>query len=148
MIINDPHFKERIQKGLERHYFLKHIGFTLDKIEAGRTEGSLCLEKLHMQRAGYAHGGVVATLADSVAGFAASTLMAPNYRVVTGDLNVSYLRPGLEGQKLFAIGWVLKQGKKVHFCEAEVWSEINDKRELITKASATMIVIPPTEDLA
>lgn len=140
----NPEYKDRIDKFLEGQYFMKHINFSLDVIEPGRTEGWLKLEQIHKQQKGFAHGGLVATLADITAGFAACTVVAEDQHVVTGELKISYLNPGV-GQKLHAIGYVLKQGKKINFCEAEVWSQHDDERTLIAKASASMITIFPED---
>jgi acyl-coenzyme A thioesterase PaaI-like protein len=40
-------------------------------------------------------------------------------QVFTAELKVTYLRPGTENE-IFAKGWVIKPGKNLHFCEAEV----------------------------
>lgn len=145
MKVYNPQFKNRILKHLERQYFMKHIGFTLDVIEPGRTEGWLRFEQMHQQQTGFAHGGLVATLADITAGFAAVTLVPADCNVVTGEIKISYLNPGI-GDKLIAKGWVLKQGRKMNFCEAEVFCEQNNKQKIIAKASASMVTIFP-EDL-
>jgi uncharacterized protein (TIGR00369 family) len=136
--------KKRIEGFLERQYFMKHIGFELHMIEEGRTEGRLKLGREHLQQKGLVHGGVVATVADIVAGFAAYTCVASDHHVVTGELKVSYLNPGI-GEELHAIGWVLKSGRKINFCEAEVWCIRGDIRTLIAKASASMVTIFPEE---
>jgi len=114
------------------------IGAEMPVITPGRVEAGLNLAQQHMQQRGFAHGGLIATLADLVAGFAAVTLVPDNFGVVTSDLKVSYLHPGV-GKRLKAIGWVLKAGRRLHFCEAEVWCD----ELLIAKASATMAVIEP-----
>lgn len=134
--------KERIKVFLERQHFMKHVGFDLDVIEEGRTEGRLKIEQKHHQQRGLVHGGVVATLADIVAGFAAYTCVPEDHHVVTGEIKISYLNPGVGGE-LHAIGWVLKSGKKIQFCEAEVYDIRPTGRVLIAKASTSMIVIPP-----
>lgn len=140
----NPEFKSRIEKFLERQHFMKLVGFDLNVIEAGRTEGWLDLTQEHQQQTGLVHGGVTATLADIVAGFAALTVVAEDQHVVTGEIKISYFTPG-RGQKLHAIGWVVKQGKKMSFCEAEVWSLDGDKRTLIAKASTSMVTIFPED---
>ncbi len=114
------------------------IGADLTTITAGRVEAELAMAEQHQQQRGFAHGGLIATMADLVAGFAAVTLVPDDFGVVTSDLKISYLNPGV-GQKLKAIGWVLKAGRRLHFCEAEVWCD----DLLIAKASATMAVIEP-----
>ncbi|MBO3700844.1 PaaI family thioesterase [Roseivirga sp. E12] len=140
----NPEFKSRIEKFLERQHFMKLVGFDLNVIEAGRTEGWLDLTEDHKQQTGLVHGGVTATLADIVAGFAAVTVVAEDQHVVTGEIKISYFTPG-RGQKLHAKGWVVKQGRKMSFCEAEVWSVDGEERTLIAKASTTMVTIFPED---
>lgn len=142
----NPEYKSRVEKFLERQYFMKLVGFELKVIEEGRTEGWLDLKQQHQQQTGLVHGGVTATLADIVAGFAAYTVVPEDHHVVTGEIKVSYFNPG-KGDKLQAIGWVLKQGRKLNFCEAEVWCHSGDQKTLIAKATTTMATIFP-EDLA
>ena len=144
MKVLNPNYKERILGHLDRQFFMKHIGFTLDVIEPGRTEGWLDFEQIHEQQSGFAHGGLVATLADITAGFAAVTVVPADHHVVTGEIKVSYLNPGV-GDKLLSKGWVLKPGRKLNFCEAEVWAQKGDQQTLIAKASATMVTIFPEE---
>ena len=133
-----PDLEARIRAKLTRQRFMHLIGADLTVITSGRVEAELALGEQHQQQRGFAHGGLVATMADLVAGFAAVTLVPDDFGLVTADLRVSYLHPGV-GQKLKAIGWVLKAGRRLHFCEAEVWCD----DLLIAKASATMAVIEP-----
>ena len=135
---NGHDLEARIRRKLIRQNFMHLIGADLTLITPGRVEAELTMGEQHLQQRGFAHGGLIATLADLVAGFAAVTLVPDNYGVVTSDLKISYLNPGL-GQKMKAIGWVLKAGRRLHFCEAEVWCD----GLLIAKASATMAVIEP-----
>ncbi|WP_299700028.1 PaaI family thioesterase [uncultured Pontibacter sp.] len=143
----NPDFKEDIKEKLERQEFMKLMGFEVTKIEVGRVEGELVLEQRHKQHKGFAHGGVIATLADIVAGFAAVSLVPKDHHVVTAEIKVSYFHPGV-GDKLLAKGIVLKQGRKINFCEAEVYVVKGDQEPLlIAKASASMANITP-EDIA
>ena len=133
-------FKERVEKHLARQKFMHHIEFSLHKIEPGYTEGEMKLKSIHHQQDGFAHGGVVATIADIVAGFAAYTLVAEDQHVVTGEIKISYFTKG-EGDMLKAIGTVVKPGKRVNFCEAEVYSISDNAETLIARASTSMIII-------
>ena len=142
----NPNFKSRVERFLERQYFMKLVGFDLNVIEEGRTEGTLDLTQQHQQQTGLVHGGVTATLADIVAGFAAYTVVPEDQHVVTGEIKISYFAPG-KGDKLYAKGWVVKQGKKMNFCESEVWDIKGGKRTLIAKATTTMVTLFP-EDIA
>lgn len=134
-------YKARVKDFLERQHFMKLVGFDLNVIEEGRTEGWLNLQLEHQQQTGLVHGGVTATLADIVAGFAAYTLVPEDQHVVTGEIKISYFAPG-RGDRLHAIGYVVKQGRKVNFCEAEVWCYNGEQKTLIAKATTTMVTIP------
>lgn len=126
----------RIRRKLLRQNFMHLIGADLTRIEPGRVEAELQLQEQHQQHRGFAHGGLIATMADVAAGFAAVTLVPEGVGVVTAEIKVSYLHPGV-GQTLRAVGWVLKPGRRLHFCEAEVWCD----EKLVAKATATMAVV-------
>ena len=104
---------ERILNYIEKNEFLKLVGFRIDTIEKGRVEGILDLENKHKQQKGLLHGGVTATIADVVSGFAAYTLVNENEEVVTIELKMSYLNPGT-GSQIRAKGWVLKSGRRMN----------------------------------
>lgn len=143
----NPDFEQDIREKLERQEFMKLMGFNVTKIDIGRIEGELTLEQKHKQHKGFAHGGVIATLADIVAGFAAVSLVPKGHHVVTAEIKVSYFHPGV-GDKLYAKGYVVKQGRKLNFCEAEVYVQKgNTEPLLIAKASTSMATITP-EDIA
>lgn len=141
MFAKDPDFKARIAKKMEQNQFMQYLGFIANSIEAGRIEGYLDVLDHHLQQSKFLHGGVTATLADLVAGFAAFTLVEKHQTVVTSDLKISYLNPGT-GSKVLAKGWVLKAGSKLIFAEAEIISQEPDGRDvLIAKGSLTFAVV-------
>lgn len=141
----NPDYEQDIRQKLEHQEYMKFVGFTVTKIAVGRVEGELNLTKRHRQHTGFAHGGLIATLADIVAGFAAVSLVPKGHQVVTAELKVSYFHPGV-GDKLLARGYVLKPGRRLNFCEAEVF-EVREGAAplLIAKASATMATITPED---
>ncbi len=137
----NPDYKNTVKEKLRRQFYMHLLDFEIENIEVGEITGRLRLQEKHKQHKGFVHGGVTATIADIVMGFAAVTLVSAQQHVVTANLQISYLNPGL-GEELFARGWVLKQGKSLNFCEAEIFSEDSTgKRILIAKASATMATI-------
>ena len=142
--IQNPEFESRIKKFLENQHFMKFVGFELSVIKPGRMEGWMEIDQKHLQQTGLIHGGLITTIADIVAGFAAYSVVPATHHVVTGEIKVSFYKPG-KGSRLYASGWVAKQGRKINFCEAEVYSENDGKKELIAKATTSMVVIPPKE---
>ena len=86
-----------------------------------RTEVELEVSNIHLNRAGFLHGGIFCTLLDSACGYAASRHLSKDVdqRVVTLTLTTNYLKPGRPGP-VRAIGRVVGGGKKTIFTEASV----------------------------
>jgi len=133
-------FKEKILKLLENQHFMHFVGMKITEIAEGKVSGELTLKQHHQQQTGLVHGGVILSLADLVAGFAAYTVVAENEHVVTVELKNSFLYPGL-GQKLIAKAHVLKKGSSLIFCESEIWDIRKGEEVLIAKATTTMAII-------
>ncbi len=136
----NPAFEAMIKEKMAHNHFMNHLGFKATSIAAGKVEGILEIKPEHKQQIGFLHGGVSATLADLAAGFAAFTLIKEGQTLVTIELKISYLNPGI-GEKALAIGTVLKIGQKVAFAEAEIYSMQGEDRLLIAKASGTYAII-------
>ncbi|GIV50173.1 MAG: hypothetical protein KatS3mg038_0694 [Candidatus Kapaibacterium sp.] len=136
-----PQWRETIVDCLKRQEFLKLVGAQVTSIEPGCIEAVLSLEEHHKQHDGIAHGGVIATLADIVTGFAAYTLVAEGQFTVTIDMTVSYLEAAHHGV-LRAVGRVLRHGKSVSFTRGEIFSSNGSpaNERLIAIAQATFAI--------
>ncbi len=122
---------------------MKHIRCELTVIEPGYVEAVIELDTIHQQQIGLVHGGVTATIADVAAGFAGFTLVGEDEHTVTAEIKISYFRKGL-GQRLRAVGRVVKAGTSMHFCEADVFCvQADGTEDLIARATTTMAVIVP-----
>ena len=133
-------FKERVEQAFLANKFCQNLGMKLENLEKGSFEASLDVEDRHLQQSGLVHGGVISTLCDAVAGFSAYSLTEPPYYPVTGEIKITYFKPGLPG-RIYAKGKVIKAGSKVHFCEAELYQESEGEMKLLAKASTTMVII-------
>ncbi len=89
----------------------------------------------HINNFGATHGGTIAGLIDSVGGLAAMTTLK---RVVTSELNISYIRPSSENQELRSSAMVVHSGKNLIRVSAEV-SDTNGK--LIATGNLTFFVV-------
>ncbi len=139
-IPQNPNFEQMIKDKMAQNHFMNHLGFKPTLIEAAKVEGILEVKPEHKQQIGFLHGGVTATLADLAAGFAAFTLVKEGQTLVTIEMKVSYLNPGV-GSHAKAIGSVIKIGQKMAFAEAEIYSVNNDIETLIAKSSATYAIL-------
>lgn len=136
----NPDFKSRVLHKIEGNAFMHYLGLKVTAVEAGFVGAELALQPQHFQQFGRLHGGVVTALADIVAGFSVYTLAPAHLDVVTGEIKISYLRPGT-GDTIIAEGRVLKPGKTISFAEAEIFALREGQRLLIAKASTTMVLI-------
>jgi uncharacterized protein (TIGR00369 family) len=137
----NPDFYNNIKAKFAKNVFSHHIGFSLTRIEPGLVEGELEMGDIHLQQSSRLHGGVTSTVADIVMGFAAYSLVADNEATVTSDLKISYLRAGM-GERLIARGKVIKPGKLLYYCEADILTvDALGTEVLIARGYATMCAV-------
>lgn len=104
--------------------FQDHLGFDLTHWDEGYARLTQTLEPYLMNRGGVPHGGMYATLLDTVMGFAGLFSGDPERRNIglTLTLNTSFLaRP--KGKLLIAEGWKTGGGKRVFFAESALTDE-------------------------
>jgi uncharacterized protein (TIGR00369 family) len=112
------------------------LGLKLVEAEPGHAVFEAEVGQRHMQN-GVVHGGVLASMADSACAVAAIAKVYPANYATTINLQVSYLKPLIEG-RFRAVGRCIKAGKSVLFCEAKVF---DSKDILICTAVSQLMVI-------
>lgn len=83
------------------------------------------------------HGGVTATFVDTAMGLSLLRELGSNIKIVTLDLSLRYLSPGLKGWIIAEIE-IVKKGKTILTLEAKIWDE---QEKLIATASGTFFRI-------
>ncbi|GJD48402.1 hypothetical protein OPKNFCMD_1120 [Methylobacterium crusticola] len=99
--------------------FARLCGIEALGVFEGRTRLRLALARRHGNNLGIAHGGVICTLLDIAMGTVAR--LTAGRPVVTLDMQTRFLAPG-HGTVL-AEGWVVRAGRSILFCEAEIRAE-------------------------
>lgn len=128
----DTDFARRIRNSFDRQPFMVQIGARLEHIAPGAVDIGVPNDPGLHQQHGYMHGGVLISIADSAAGFAALSLTPPGTGVLTTELKVNFLRPG-GGEAFFARGRVLKPGRTLSVVSCDVFgSPRNDETHLLT----------------
>lgn len=135
-----PDYEAYVRLKHSRNKFLQDLGYVIDVIQPGLTEGHLDFKEKHEQQNGFLHGGIISTLCDMACGFAAYTLVDEGTQVFTVELKVSFLRT-TEAGTVYAKGWIVKPGRMFHFCEGEVFERQGAEKRLIAKATTTMAVV-------
>jgi len=136
----DPRFAERVRASFQRQQAMALIGASLPVIEAGYTEIHLPHKAEITQQHGYIHGGVVGMIADSAAGYAASTLTAHETGVLTVEYKLNLLAPA-EGQLLIAEGSVIRYGRTLIVTKADVFAIKDGKKTLCAVMQQTIMTL-------
>jgi uncharacterized protein (TIGR00369 family) len=136
---DDERFR-RVAAIFEPAAFLQTLGVRLDAVGPGWCETSLPLTPALRQQHGFAHAGVITTLADHTAGGAARAAVPPGRDVLTLELKINFLRPG-RGERLVARGRTLRAGRNTVVSESEVFAIADGQELLIAKLSSTLTVL-------
>src|SRR4051794_33125063 len=102
--------------------FAGRLGMTVQDADDGAATLGFEVRDEHLNPAGTLHGGVVATLVDTVMGQAVRTTTGEGEVPATSQLTVTYLRPGRPG-RLEVRGRVRTRGEHLTICEADVEQE-------------------------
>lgn len=140
-IPKNENFKIAVESSFELQGIMKTLGATLKKVEPGICEIELPYDQKLSQQHDYIHGGVIATIADSSAGYAAYTLCPPKATVLTTEFKINLVAPA-QGDNFIAKARVLKAGRTLQVVMSEVFS-IEDKNEkLCAILIATIMTMP------
>lgn len=105
----------------ERDYFPSIVGLVLEEVRTDYCRMRLPYRPALEQPAGVVHGGAIATVLDTVVVPAVGQAYGPEARFSTVDFHVQYLA-ALVGEDGIAEGWVVRRGRTLVFCEAELVS--------------------------
>jgi len=109
--IKFPNFKKPV--------FPSHLGIELEELREDYARLKLGFRQEWTQPAGVVHGGVIASLIDTVVVPAIGSGYDDRPDLLTINMQVQYMGAVID-QDLYAEGWVTKRGRSVVFAEAAV----------------------------
>ena len=115
----DPHWETRLSDSFARQPAMALIGAGLGRLAPGEVEVLLPIRHEVTQQHGFVHGGVVAMVADSAAGYAAFSLLPADATLLSVEFKLNFLSPG-RGVRLAARGRVVKPGRTLSVVEVDV----------------------------
>ena len=134
--------KERIDF-LTKDYsrgFIKHCRFEAEVIRRGYFQSRVKIVDYHRQQDGFIHAGVMATMADHTAGYAAFTTVPEEYQILTIEFKVNFLRPAY-GESLVCRSRTLREGLQIIIGESEVFDRRAEEEVLVAKALVTLMAV-------
>ncbi len=124
---------------------MAHLGAQLSHVQDGYCEISVPFDQQLSQQHGFFHAGVISTIIDNTAGYAALTKMAPDSTILTVEYKVNFLAPG-DGELLIGRGKVVKYGRTLTICRAEAFVVKNGKEKLCAIGQCTLMEMAVKKD--
>lgn len=130
---------EFFRKRVEEVPFLRLLDIKLEHLADGEAEMSMVIADKHLQTMGIVHGGVIASLLDSVTWWAALAAQKPGdaVRLISTDLKLNYLS-ALKSGKVTAKARCKKAGSRVCYAVGEIHDEAG---RLAADGSSTLLVL-------
>ena len=117
--------------------FMQNIGdLSFRKINETNFEYSIKISEKFLNTGGIAHGGFIATIADTGMGNAAH-IAAGNKRCVTINLDIKFISAGKLNDKLIGKVKVLKKTKTLVFISCEIFAS----EKIVATASGTWKIL-------
>jgi uncharacterized protein (TIGR00369 family) len=130
----------RVRASFARQSIMTTLGAQIAAVRSGEVEIVLPFSDRILQQHDFIHAGAVATIADSACGYAALSVMPRDAAVLTTEFKINLLAPA-KGERLRAIGRVVRSGKKLVITLGEVFAEEGSARKQVALITATMMVV-------
>src|SRR3954468_15681089 len=117
--------EKRVRESFDKQRLMETLRAPLTHRAPGAVDISLPYRESITQQHGYVHAGAVATIADSACGYAALSMMPDDAAVLSVEFKVNMLSPA-EGPLLVARGRVMKAGRTITVCRADVFAVRTD----------------------
>lgn len=125
----------------EQLYFPTVVGLEVEEIRVDYARMRLPYRPELQQPEGVVHGGAIATLIDTVVVPAIGGAYDQMPAMLTIDMQIRYLGAARQSD-LVAEGWVVKRGRSIVFCQAEVRTPSDNS--VVAEGWLTYRVTPPT----
>jgi len=141
----DPDFEHRVRDSFARQPFMGLLGIELVDVRPGAVEMRVPYREELTQQHGYLHGGLVGTLADCAAGYAAYSLMAAEDTLLTVEFKLNLMAPAT-GEALVCRGRVVRPGRTLTVCQSDVYGLAGGEEKHCATALCTLMTLAGRAD--
>lgn len=120
---------------------MQTLGAELTEVSEGHVVIEASLSPAVSQQQGAAHAGLTFAIGDSSAGYASLSMMPKDCEVVTAEMKIHLLAPAV-GERLVAIGRVVKPGRRLFVAASDIWAVTGDERRQVATLLGTMVPVP------
>ncbi len=135
-----PGRAEAIAASFARQGLMATFGAELVRVERGEVELAMPWSEGVTQQHGFFHGGVVGALADSACGYAGLSMVGEGEAGLTAEYKINLLSPA-KGERLIAVGRVLKPGRTLIVAQGDVFTETGGTRKAVATMLMTLCVV-------
>lgn len=114
--------RRRFQRRIEEVGFNKLLGIKMVDIGVGTCDTEMVVGEEFLNPNGWLHGGVITSICDVTAGFAAATL---GYRTTTVTSTTEFMRRGPSAGKILCRARTVKTGRTIIWTKSELYNEEN-----------------------
>ena len=111
-----------VRKRMHLSYATRALGFHVVSVEQGLAIFQMKVKRRHRQIHGVVHGGILATLADTVAAIAAYSTLPRGSEIATIEMKINFLE-AVHGGEIRAEARVLRTGRNFVVTECEIRNE-------------------------
>ncbi len=136
----DPDYATTVRESFARQAYMAMLGAILARVAPGEVDLELPVHAGLTQQHGSVHAGALASVLDSAAGYAALTLMPAGAGVVSVEFKLNLLEPA-RGERMLALGRVVRAGRTLTTCTAEAWALAGEQRTRVALLQGTMMCL-------
>lgn len=140
-----PEVRARVQASFDRQGLMGHLGARITHMAPGCVHVTLPSRPEVTQQHGYVHAGATSAIADTAGGYAGFTLFPEGSTVLTVEYKINLLAPA-EGDRIEAVGTVVKSGRTLTVCRLEVFGVRDERRTLIATGQQTLMRLDDRPD--
>ena len=139
--VQNPGYEAAVRASLAHQHHMATLGARLVRIAPGEIDLQSPFDHRFTQQNGFWHAGAVASLADSANGYAAFTLAPPGSDVLAVEFKINLMAPAT-GEAFLACGRVLRPGRTLSTCLADVYALVGGERTAIATMLSTILIRP------
>lgn len=135
----NPAYEAHVRESFARQTLMTTMGVRIAQMAPGEVELEMPHAAAFCQQNGYLHAGVTASLADTANGYAALTLAPAGTDVLAVEFKINLLAPG-QGERYVARGRVVRSGRTLTVCLADVFARSGTHEKLIATMLSTVVI--------
>ena len=140
----NPNFASSVGESFARQPMMTSLDARLTVVEPGRVHIVIPFSAAFTQQNGFMHAGAIASLADSACGYAAFTLAPAGSDVLAVEFKINLLAPA-RAPEFEARARVIRSGRTLSTCLAEVWG-LDGSQELLVATMMSTIIVRQTAE--